>query len=1148
MKPEPKRTRELFVAAVGKDDPELREAFLVEACAGDEELLREVRELLEAHRDASDFLESPAVSPMMAVNSRTLAEGPGTVIGPYKLLEQIGEGGMGVVYMAEQFLPVRRKVALKLIKPGMDTRQVVARFEAERQALALMDHPNIARILDAGATGTGRPYFVMELIRGSPITEYCDRNQLSISDRLELFVLVCRAVQHAHLNGIIHRDLKPSNVLITLHDGTPVPRVIDFGIAKATGQQTLTDRTNFTAFAELLGTPMYLSPEQAELSGIDVDTRSDIYSLGVLLYELLTGTTPFDHATFRKAALDEVRRIIREEEPPPPSSRCCSLPQLGSAAPTNRQTDARKLNRALRGELDWITMKALEKDRRRRYETVGAFAGDIARYRRHEPVEAGPPSAWYRGRKFARRHRRALTFAAIGVMSAAVIIGTWARFALSLDRARRAAAESRTESQRRASEARRHRYVADIRQSYELVQKGQTAAALELLNKWLPAPGELDVRNFAWHYMRRLCHDERRTLRGHTGAVFAAEFSPDGRTLVSCGQDQTVRFWEVATGRTLCTITAHDAEVNSAAFSPDGRTVVTAGDNGQVRLWDVATGGLRATIAAHRGPAGAGFTRDGRRVISGGRKDHLINVWDVATSQLVASTKVTDSDLEHGVLSPDGRTLATAGGDGYVKLWNLADLTLKHSLRLHRAVFGAAFSTDGTRLVTADAGGRVLVWDLKTGKPLPGFQGFAHIDDVRAVAFLGGNRTVVSADGHAVLRLSDASTGQSLATLNGHTGKIWGMSVSPDGTTLATASGDGTVRLWDARVPQFWLAIPVPNSAGPLAFTPDGQTLVVTGVVGGTTIVPQSGTPAYADDASLEVSGFDPKTGAKRFERVFERGQKASGSWLSEDGAIAIFFGPDERGTALEGAAWKVASETRLRTIDHMQYFDRSRLVYVHRFGEPIEVVDVVTGRRRILGGSEFADAVASSLAFQLVALRTRDEVAVWDLAANHVRRSRSGISSQWSAAGFSPDAAILATGAREPRGLIQLWDVNTLELLDSLPGHLADVADLDFSPDGSVLASLSSDGIVKLWDVRARVELLTLRCPLHAYPALRFAPDGRTLAFRASADSKASIYLLQTALPEDLASHEGNLSGKEENRPAPMATVRVGRIAESRP
>jgi probable HAF family extracellular repeat protein len=342
-------------------------------------------------------------------------EGVGTVIGPYKLMEVLGEGGMGVVYVAEQTQPVRRKVALKVIKPGMDTKQVIARFEAERQALALMDHPNIAKVLDAGTTPGGRPYFVMELVRGLPITDYCDREQVAIPARLELFVLVCRAVQHAHQKGIIHRDLKPTNILVTLHDGVPVPKVIDFGVAKAIGGG-LTDKTIDTQLTQFVGTPLCMSPEQAELSGLDIDTRSDIYSLGVLLYELLTGTTPFDPETLKKAAFDEMRRIIREQEPQRPSLRLSSLGESLTTVSARRGSDPRRLNRAVRGELDWVAMKALEKDRRRRYETANDLAADVLRYLTNQPVEACPPSRWYHLQKFIRRHRS--RFAAAGLIGA----------------------------------------------------------------------------------------------------------------------------------------------------------------------------------------------------------------------------------------------------------------------------------------------------------------------------------------------------------------------------------------------------------------------------------------------------------------------------------------------------------------------------------------------------------------------------------------------------------------------------------------------------------------------------------------------------------------------------------------------------------
>jgi serine/threonine protein kinase/tetratricopeptide (TPR) repeat protein len=416
--------RSIFMEALDFEEPRERSAYIDRACGGDECLRARVEVLLRRHH-ANDKLvldRMPAIDPTATEDMPRPAEEPGNSIGPYKLREQIGEGGMGVVYVAEQTQPVRRKVALKIIKPGMDTKQVIARFEAERQALAMMDHPNIAKVHDAGTTDSGRPYFVMELVRGIPITDYCDREQVAIPERLELFILVCRAVQHAHQKGIIHRDLKPSNILVTIIDGVPVPKIIDFGVAKATGA-SLTERTIYTAFQQFIGTPLYISPEQADLAGMDVDTRSDIYSLGVLLYELLTGTTPFDHETFRQAAFDELRRIIREPEPPKPSTRLSSLGATRATVSANRKADARQLDRAIRGELDWIVMKALEKDRRRRYESANDFASDVMRYLTDQPVEACPPSPWYRFRKFASRNRRSLATTALLAVAGLIIGG-----------------------------------------------------------------------------------------------------------------------------------------------------------------------------------------------------------------------------------------------------------------------------------------------------------------------------------------------------------------------------------------------------------------------------------------------------------------------------------------------------------------------------------------------------------------------------------------------------------------------------------------------------------------------------------------------------------------------------------------------------
>jgi hypothetical protein len=426
--------KSIFSEAVRLSNPAARNAYLDNACGRDGPLRREVESLLSAHDQAGSFLERTKRLPTPDFST----EHPDLKIGRYQLLQQVGEGGFGTVWMAQQLEPVQRKVALKIIKPGMDTKEVIARFEVERQALALMDHPNIAQVLDAGVTPAGRPYFVMELIEGLPITDYCDREKLSTNDRLRLFLKVCQAVQHAHQKGIIHRDLKPRNVLVKLQDGEAVPKVIDFGVAKALGQK-LTERTIATARHHLIGTPAYMSPEQAELSGLDVDTRSDIYSLGVMLYELLTGVTPVDGEALGKAGWEELRRMICEVEPVKPSSRLSRLSEAQAAASaTQRRVDPSKLRRLIRGDLDWIVMKALEKEQNRRYQAAIALIQDLERHLRNEPVTAVAPTLAYRAGKFIRRHRVAVAVSGVILCILGAGIGVAARLTTRAAEAERA--------------------------------------------------------------------------------------------------------------------------------------------------------------------------------------------------------------------------------------------------------------------------------------------------------------------------------------------------------------------------------------------------------------------------------------------------------------------------------------------------------------------------------------------------------------------------------------------------------------------------------------------------------------------------------------------------------------------------------------
>src|SRR5438445_4208643 len=543
------REEQIFEAALQFPTPEQRAAFVKGACGNDETLRQRVEALLKAHEHTSGFLDQPPAAPsgktlVLTTGMLAVTERPGDKIGRYKLLQQIGEGGCGVVYMAEQDEPIRRRVALKVIKLGMDTKQVIARFEAERQALALMDHPNIAKVFDAGATNTGRPFFVMELVRGIKITDYCDENQLPTRDRLVLFIQVCEAIQHAHQKGVIHRDIKPSNILVTLRDGVPVPKVIDFGIAKATTDQLLTDKTVFTEFQQFLGTPAYMSPEQAEMSELGVDTRSDIYSLGILLYELLTGKTPFEAKDLLRAGVDEIRRVIRYQEPMRPSTRLSTM-LAGELTVTarHRHIESPGLVNLVRGDLDWIVMKALEKDRSRRYDTVNGLAMDVRRYLADEPVVARPPSNLYRFQKLARRNK--LAFAAVTSISTMLVVGvlvsTWQAI--------------------RATRAEREQ-VRLRQRAEELVERLE----LQRAEEWLAADNSVEG-------LAALA----RRLRKHPTNLIAAH-----------------RLISALTHRSFCLPLfeplRHKKSVQSAEFSPNGRQIATASLDGTVRLWDAGTG------------------------------------------------------------------------------------------------------------------------------------------------------------------------------------------------------------------------------------------------------------------------------------------------------------------------------------------------------------------------------------------------------------------------------------------------------------------------------------------------------------------------------------------------------------------------------
>jgi WD40 repeat protein/serine/threonine protein kinase len=1122
----------IFCDALELASPAERAAYLDRACGGAPELRRRVERLLEAHAEAGGFLAAPPAA--AAATCDWPAEAAGTVVGPYKLLEPIGEGGFGVVFLAEQQQPLRRKVALKVVKPGMDSKQVVARFEAERQALAIMDHPNIARVLDGGATTSGRPYFVMELVKGAPITAFCDQGQLSVRQRLGLFVSVCRAVQHAHQKGVIHRDLKPSNVLVTVHDTTPAVKVIDFGVAKALGQE-LTDKTLFTGCAQMVGTPPYMSPEQAGLSGLDVDTRSDVYSLGVLLYELLTGTTPFARERLRGADYDEIRRIIREEEPARPSTRLSTLGPAARTASANRRSEPHKLSALLRGELDWVVLKALEKDRNRRYESASAFAADVERYLHDEPVLACPPSAAYRFRKFARRNKGTLLTLTLagGVLAATAVLLVTLRDNAQLQEAINEAATARDrEAAARRAEADAHKQLE--LQSYH---HGVALASVEWRDNHLARADQLlngcpsYLRHWEWYYLQRVSHPERLTLAEHRAPLTGVAYSPDGKYLASADDEGWVILRDAASGRTVHSFKAHAGAVRGMTFSPDSRRLAFAA-GARAKIWDI---GRRdsASLEGHKRPVvGLAFSRDGKRLASASA-DQVIKVWDAPGAKGPPSWKVSASwevpllknegpgpDPVPLVFSPDGQRLASAHPpDSMVRLWEAATGRRLRMTGWGGPTLSLAMSPDGRLLAGGGADGFVRLCDLAPclgfGVTIQLLRG-RHGGPVTAVAFSPDGRRLASGSADQTVKIWDPTPnpkglvaegegrwtrtgpdGEELWTLKGHTAGIVGLAYSPDGKRLASADRSGKVRVWDADLNPEALALKGHEQLLAMAFTAGGEQFLTAG-----------------SDQTVKV-WHAPSGRALRTVPVPE--QVDGFGAFSPDGRLFAGAVPDAPGSSPVQVS-DATTRPSPRTATEGPHPPRTAPEWPRPGNFAVKVWDTTTGAElQVLRGHTYlACTVAFSPDNRRLATGSRDRtVRVWEVDTGRQLYLLAGHTSAVYSLAFSPDGTRLASGERDKT--IKLWDLTTGRELHALHGHTGRVLGLSFGPSGRRLASASADGTVKVWDLASGRPLLNLPGHLNTgATGVAFSPDGQRLV---------TVGFDQTIKVWDAASGENPLS-----------------------
>ncbi len=1124
MSSNPQRVQAVFLSAVEKPPNQCAEHLLRE-CSGDIELRQRVEALLQSHDEPESFLESPlaGLTPDQPDFDPMITEKPGTIIGPYKLLQQIGEGGFGVVFLAEQQQPVRRRVALKVIKPGMNTREVIARFEAERQALALMEHPNIAKVLDAGTTASGLPYFVMELVPGVAITEYCDQLNLPARERLDLFVAVCLAIQHAHQKGIIHRDIKSTNVLVAIHDGQPAPKIIDFGVAKAIDQR-LTEQTLVTAFAQMVGTPLYMSPEQAELSPLGVDTRTDIYSLGVLLYELLTGVTPLDKDRLHSASYDELRRIMREEEPPWPSARLSTLQaDLATTVADRRRTDPQKLRKLVRGELDWIVMKCLERDRSRRYPSASGLAEDVERYLHDEPVLARPASWVYRLSKFTRRNRALVTSMVLIVASLLVASIVSARFTIwaqqseLLAKTRLAEVLLERDQKEQAQQAIAQRlYVSQLSQAVTAWEAHDYGSLEHLLLSTSPTPKSTDLRGWEWYYL----HEQFKKLFAETPQqpVQQAAWHPllnQLAVVVPRGvEDSAIEVWVPGERRALRTVASFPGTpampITGLRWSAHGTRMAFATNEGRVVVLDATTGGTLFDQQAYEGTGhlrelhGFDLTPSGD-LLATANFFGQIKTWDVPSNKLV--DVLFDPEIKSLVrsvkFSPGGDQLAATLRFGRRAVWDLkTNAPPFHHKPLSDGAMGhLQWCADGSRFAATDTD-IVAVYGRDTAEPVTWF---SH-RDVEDVCWINSN-TLASAGTDQAIRVWDLDEKREVRSLLVHRAPVSLVAASHDGQFLASKGGKTLkiVRLAQELGYSHVLDPPERRSGAPniVRWSRDGTQVAVAHQM---RLGPQEfKSTVRVHDVKTSKTVALHKTGGHRMLTI---DWSTDNRWLR-----AIDYGGHLHKLGVADGSFS----DRVAGMD-LNKDDSPLVVDIHLQAglltyssgqvrvcdlETLEIKDLL---ETPLGwhpdiawspdGRRFAVAYGHTQGTFLLIYDVKNRRPV----ANRV------IVDTWSPVlTWDSTSTLVAVGTLD--GIIRVLDATSLEQRISLEGHQAVPQGIAWSPDGARIASCGNDGTVRIWEAVLGDQLAVFNLPdkPNVY-SVDWSPDGRQLA--AAADT-GEVYVL---------------------------------------